>query len=462
MKSDFIVKEQEQAITGDTVLPRVPEIFIDMRRGEYLVLNPLGPWWFVGSKLHVDFVRLCDGKRSLKDIRESLSASYVGLTDGRMIATANALRKADFFTPTGKLEIRPLSVVFFNITKRCNLRCPYCYYDSVPVKCETSEEELDATTWIELAGKIAEINPRAKIIVSGGEPLLRPDAVTIIEEIVTRNHLEVKLVTNGTLFTEDIVSRISNIDKLSIQVSIDSIIPEENERTRGKRSLDKALVAIQQLKAAGINFEISSTITRLNIKTVRQFREYCEQNHYNFRSSIFMLSGELSKKNAGWLELNPEEYLDACTYALEYYDPGTTMGHPMVPGERRYGCGLGYGQLDISPDGSVFPCTHLSETAFYMGNIKTSDLRQLVAAGQQRYASCENGCLSHCAAKKCPVLYFCAGGCRANAYHNYGTTDAPAKNCEQLKKSYISALWVSVLGPAYLKEDADEKSAYSA
>jgi radical SAM protein with 4Fe4S-binding SPASM domain len=453
MKCDIKQAEEGQAITSETVLPCLPEIFVDERRGEYLALNPLGPWWFVGSKLHASFVQLCDGKRSLSDIREVLSGSYDGLTDERMISVAQSLQKANFFTPTVKREINPLNIAFFNITKRCNLSCPYCYYDSVPVKCDAVEEELDAATWIELAGKIAEINPWAKIIISGGEPLIRPDTIQIITEIIARSNLAVKLVTNGTLFTEEIISRLSNIDKFSIQVSIDSIIPEENERTRGKGSLDKALAAVQQLKAAGIDFEISATLTRLNIKTVRQFREYCIQNHYNFRSSIFMLSGETSKKNAGWLELNPEEYLDACTYALEYYDPDTTMGHPMEPGERRYSCGLGYGQVDISPDGSVSPCSHICDSKYQTGNIRTSDLRQLVAEGHRRYSVYDIDRMSHCAdVKKCPVRYFCAGGCRANGLHNYGTMDAPAKNCEQLRQSYINALWVSVLGPAYLNQ----------
>lgn len=453
MKCDFTLAQEDLTLTSETILPCLPEIFIDERRGEYLVLNPLGPWWFIGAKLHADFVRLCDGKRTLQDIREVLSGSYDGLTDERMISVAKSLYKANFFTPTEKREMRPLSVVFFNITKRCNLRCPYCYYDSVPVKCEADEEELDAATWIELAGKIAAINPRTNIIISGGEPLLRPDAVQIIEEITARYHLEVKLVTNGTRFTQDIIARLSKLDKFSIQVSIDSIIPEENERTRGKGSLDKSLAAVRQLKAAGINFEISATLTRLNIKSVRQFREYCEQNHYDFRSSIFMVSGELSKNNADWLELNPEEYFDACTYALESFHPDTTMGHPMVPGLRRYGCGMGYGQIDISPGGSVYPCTHISTSEFYMGNIRTADLRKLAAEGQCRYTSCEIDGMPHCTGKKCPVRYFCAGGCKANAFHNNGTIDTPDKHCEQLKKSYISALWVSVLGPSYLRED---------
>ncbi|UCD99756.1 MAG: radical SAM protein, partial [Chloroflexota bacterium] len=269
---------------------------------------------------------------------------------------------------------------------------------------------------------------------------------------VSQNNLAVKLVTNGTLFTKDIISKLSKIGKFSVQVSIDSITPEVNAKSRGKGSLEKALTAVHRLKDAGINVEISSTITRLNNKSIRQFREYCDKNHLNFRSSIFMISGEKTKRNAEWLELNPEEYLDASTYALEYYDPNTTMGHPMVPGERRYSCGLGYGQVDISPDGSLFPCSHIIDSKFCIGNIKTSELRQLVEDGYNRYSSIDVDMINKCSSTKCPVRYFCAGGCRANALHHYGTLEVPAKNCEQLKQIYISGLWVSVNGPSFLKE----------
>ena len=79
-------------ITGETVLPCVQEIFIDEHCGEYLVLNPLGPWWFVGSKLHADFARLCDGKRSVNDIRESLSLTHDGLTNEFIIFIINHCR----------------------------------------------------------------------------------------------------------------------------------------------------------------------------------------------------------------------------------------------------------------------------------------------------------------------------------------------------------------------------------
>lgn len=454
MKNNSALIEREQDLDSESILPQLPEIFIDERKGGCLVLNPSGPWWFVGSRLHADFAGLCDGKRTLREIRESLT-DYSDLTDEHMVLLARSLQKANFFIKTEKKEMLPLSIVFFNLTSRCNLRCPYCYYDSVPVKSQAEEHELTTHQWVEFAGKIAGINPNAKIIISGGEPLLRADAVSIIENITEKYNLDVKLITNGTLFTDEIIERFSKIRKFSVQVSIDSIIPELNEKTRGKGSLDKSLDAVQKMKAAGIDFIISSTITKLNVNTIRGFREYCVKNHYGFRSSIFTPSGDLSKSNQDWLGLSPEEYFDACTYALEDFKPETTMGHPMVPGVRRYGCGMGYGQMDISPDGSVHPCSHLIKPQFNIGNIQTSELCELINEGKRRFGNCEVDNIPYCTEKKCPVRYFCTGGCRANSFNIFGTMDTHSKNCEQHRKSYISALWVHLMGPDYLKEDTE-------
>ncbi|OPY53000.1 MAG: pyrroloquinoline quinone biosynthesis protein PqqE [Methanosaeta sp. PtaU1.Bin112] len=440
-----------QNISSETILPRIPELFVDEKLGNYLVLNPLGPWWFVGSKIHADFVRLCDGKRSLRDIFESLSPQYKGVTDENLIQITKSLLDENFFTATEKSQIRPLSIVFFNITKRCNLSCPYCYYDSASSQSKEHENELDSDVWIKLSNDIAKINPRAKIIVSGGEPLIRPDAIDIIEGI-SRNNLEIKLITNATLFTSDIISRLSKIDKFSIQVSIDSIIPEENAKTRGPGNLEKALKAVQDIRDAAIDVEISATITQINLKSIRQFRQFCNKNSIKFRSSIFMLSGERSKRNAQWLELSSDDYLDASTYCLENFDNKTTMGHPMVPGERRYGCGAGYGQIDISPDGSVLPCSHLNDPALYFGNIQTSNIEQLAEVGYKRYSYIDVDGMDPCSSSKCPMRYFCGGGCRANSLHNYGTTHHIPKNCSELKQIYLKGLWVSVLGSSFLAE----------
>ncbi|UCD99755.1 MAG: radical SAM protein, partial [Chloroflexota bacterium] len=300
MNSTFA--EKEKFISEKTVLPEIRELFIDQRKDDLLILNPLGPWWFIGSKLHANFLELCDGKRSVRDIFELLRPHYKEIKKEELIQFVNTLLRLKFFTKSEDQPIQPCSVVHLYITRRCNLKCPFCFYDSTPSTNKEGDVELEAGVWIKLAGEIAKINPNATISVSGGEPLIRDDAIDIIEGI-SRNNLQIRLITNGTIFTDDLVKRLEKIPKFKVQVSIDSLIPGENAQTRGQGSLKKAIKAVLRMINAGINVGITPTVTQINKKSIWRLKQFCQQHNISLGSSFFFKLGDRSQNNSGWLEL---------------------------------------------------------------------------------------------------------------------------------------------------------------
>ncbi|OPY52999.1 MAG: pyrroloquinoline quinone biosynthesis protein PqqE [Methanosaeta sp. PtaU1.Bin112] len=443
-----MLSNQVESISKEIVLPAVQGLFVDDRNGEFLILNPLGPWWFIGSKLHADFIRLCDGKRSIKDIFDLLSLRYSSIKLEHLLQAAESILQEQFFTETEVLPVHPLGIVHFYITRRCNLNCPFCFYDSVP-SMSKSDEELDTEFWIKLADEVATINPEAMISVSGGEPLIRADAIDIIEGI-SRNGLKIRLVTNGTLFTEDLVLRLSKISKLRVQVSIDSLVPEENARTRGQGSLEKAIKAVQWMIDAGINVAISSTVTQINKKSIWRLQQFCDENNIRLGTSFFFKSGDRSKTNAPWLELKPHEIMESSAYNSKHLDHSDATDHTImpVPGIRRSHCGIGYGQLAIQPDGSVSPCRLLTDSKLFLGNMTKSELREILNIGHKKYNFLDvDKVSSDCA--RCHVRYFCIGSCKAVSFYNYGSLNLCPPNCELLKQIHTESLWASVLGPSY-------------
>ena len=67
-------------------------------------------------------------------------------------------------------------VISWNLTTRCNLRCKHCYIDAsqaMPGELSTAEE-------LRVLDEIADVNSETLLILTGGEPLLRPD----LEELV--------------------------------------------------------------------------------------------------------------------------------------------------------------------------------------------------------------------------------------------------------------------------------------
>lgn len=444
MNSTFIA--EERCISERTVLPALPELFVDERKGDFLILNPLGPWWFVGSKYHVDFLKLCDGKRTLRDIWELLSHDGQEVTIGAFTRLAGSLSRIHFFTPAENQPVQRCGVVHFYVTKRCNLECPFCFYDSAPSKSQAQKQELTAQEWINLAGEIAAINPNAAISISGGEPLLRTDLIEIIEGI-SQNNLEIRLITNGTLLGEGLMNHLSKIPKFKVQVSIDSLVPEENVRTRGLGSLEKAITAVQSMINAGIKVGITSTVTQINKHSTWRMKQFCEQHNINFGTSFFFSSGDRSHSNAGWLELKPGEIMESSVYNSNYFKEQESGHCALTPGIRRNHCGIGCGQLAIHPEGSVSPCRLLLDPQFYLGNIRETRLHRILELGCQKYDfvgvdKAAYGCAT------CPVRYLCVGGCKALSFSAYGVLDELPPNCGLLKKIYIESLWASILGPA--------------
>ncbi|RCX12210.1 radical SAM protein with 4Fe4S-binding SPASM domain [Anaerobacterium chartisolvens] len=440
MKSN--VTDIKSDISHQTVLPALWELYTEKRGDDFLILNPRGPWWFIGCRIHADFLRLCDGKRSISDIHGILLQDNEGLLCDDLVRLAEALVGINFFASGKNSPVNRCSSIHFYVTRRCNLTCPFCFNDSTPARHDERCRELTAKEWIDLASEAAEINPNATVSVSGGEPLLRDDIMEIIDGI-SRNNLKIRLITNGTLVDKCITEYLSKVPGLKVQVSIDSLIPEENRRTRGHGSLEKALPAVLSMLEAGIDVGITSTITSINMKSTWRMKEFCRQHGIVYGTSFFFEAGKRARSNSGWLEVKPEEIMEAIDCVAGHSPDSDEGGITPKPGIRRVHCGMGCGQLSIHPDGSVSPCRLLLDPAFYLGNIQQDPLEQLLRLGCQRFDFIGVDTMT-CGCNTCPVRYMCVGGCKAISFYHDGKLDSLPPNCALLKKIYIESLWASV------------------
>jgi sulfatase maturation enzyme AslB (radical SAM superfamily) len=110
------------------------------------------------------------------------------------------VRQARFFVGVLKTPYRPI-LAHLIPTRRCNLACTYCNeFDdhSAPVPAADLFRRIDR-----LAGLGTGI-----VTLSGGEPLLHPDADAIISHIRAHGMIAT-LITNGYLLTEDRIRRLN-------------------------------------------------------------------------------------------------------------------------------------------------------------------------------------------------------------------------------------------------------------
>ena len=74
--------------------------------------------------------------------------------------------------------VEPPFLVALNLTRRCNLRCAHCYLDAGTRK-DGGPRELDTGEVVGLLDQIAALSDETMVVLTGGEPLLRPDILPL-------------------------------------------------------------------------------------------------------------------------------------------------------------------------------------------------------------------------------------------------------------------------------------------
>ncbi|GAG02785.1 unnamed protein product, partial [marine sediment metagenome] len=122
-------------------------------------------------------------------------------------------------------------------------------------KPELATNELSTQNYIDLLKELSEMGTKS-ICLSGGEPLLREDALDIIS-CAKRENLQVVMITNGTLITQTIAEELVNSGLDIISFSIDGPTAEIHERHRRvKGSWKRAITGIKFINLAKKKFNV--------------------------------------------------------------------------------------------------------------------------------------------------------------------------------------------------------------
>ena len=157
-----------------------------------------------------------------------------------------------------------LRLVAWETTRNCNLDCMHC---RAAATRGPYSGELDTSAAFQLLDQIAEVgNPI--IILTGGEPLLRPD-IFDIARYGTKKGLRMVMAPNGTLITDEIAREMAASGIKRISISLDGSTKETHDRFRGvEGAFEGALQGIETARKAGVEFQINTTITRTNLSEI--------------------------------------------------------------------------------------------------------------------------------------------------------------------------------------------------
>ena len=162
-------------------------------------------------------------------------------------------------------------VVVWNATKTCNLECVHCYADAEIKKFTGELTTEEAKRMIE---DLASINVPA-LLVSGGEPLVRPDILDLAEYASSLG-VRVTFSTNGTLIDPVKAARLAKIGVTYVGISVDGA-EERHDRMRGRKGAFKDTVkGIRNARAANIRVGVRFTVTQDNVGDIDSIFRFVE------------------------------------------------------------------------------------------------------------------------------------------------------------------------------------------
>ncbi len=332
----------------------------------------------------------------------------------------------------------------WEVTRSCNLNCIHC---RAAAERGPYPGELDPRKSLEILEQIAAI-AQPIVILTGGEPLLRGDIFELAEH-GTRLGLRMVMATNGTLVTPKVAERIKSSGIKRVSISLDGAAAAEHDRFRQvPGAFDASMRGIECLKAAGVEFQINTTVTKRNRDQVRDLLDLALEigavAHH-----LFLLVPTGRAKEMVDQEIDAQEYerllhwfyevgrevpiaLKA-TCAPHYYRILRQEAHKR--GEKvdyetygldamTRGCLGGTAFCFISHQGVVQPCGYLELNCGDLKEASFEDIWQGSAVFKRLrdFSAYKGKC------GRCEYVRFC-GGCRARAHEATGDFMAEEPLC---------------------------------
>lgn len=358
----------------------------------------------------------------------------------------------------------PPRLVFWESTAGCNLACIHCR--RITVADQLLPQDLSTQESFDLIDQIAAFG-RPIFVLSGGEPLFRPDIFDIARHAADAG-LIVALATNGTLIDAETAGKIKEAGIRRVSISFDGADAETHDIFRGQGAFDLAIAGMGHLRDIGVPYQINTTVARHNVHQMPETLALAKGLGAVALHLFLLVPVGCGVEIADDQQISASEYEDVlnwmydaeieggielkATCAPHYFrivrqrqveerrqgifrerpqsmhrqkhagggHPGSGQGHPGGnghPGGRHAmnamtkGCLAGTGVVFVSHRGEIFPCGYLPLEA---GNIRREPFQKIWEQSPLFTDLREPDLLGG----KCGICEFkrICSGCRARAY----------------------------------------------
>lgn len=262
MEKEFDVQEIIE-LPNNTIKKAIDNYFV--------ILAPEYPNWIVLDDIEYFLYQELESKKNIMESMEYVFSENCNSIDeelviDRMTSLLTKIYETNFFQDVEISEEEPIEKikksVHINLTNDCNMRCVHCYMSAGMLE----EQRLD---FEKIVAKIEEINEEigyTNVVISGGEPLVYPEIIDLLNKL-SKNYIT--LFTNGTLITEENYENICDNCK-EIQISFEGLTEEAYEQVRGKGNYSKVKKAIELIKRKNVRLILAITILPSNLNNIQQ------------------------------------------------------------------------------------------------------------------------------------------------------------------------------------------------
>lgn len=254
----------------------------------------------------------------------------------------------------------------FALTHRCNLRCVHCYLGAERHASSDSAGEADTGFWLDLLDQLAAAGC-LNLLITGGEPLLRPDFPDIYTR-ARRLGLLVSVFTNATLIDDKTLGPFLEHPPDLVEVTLYGATEEVFDEVTGVRgSWRRCLKGIDSLARAGIRVGLKSMILKENRHEIPAMRTMAQERGVNYRldPSLFAcrdghrgpLDHRIPAEEAVAIEMADERFRRRAAAVYR-----RMRGAP--PEQRLYACQAARTGFHVDPAGLLLPCLMLDSPRF--------------------------------------------------------------------------------------------------
>ncbi len=330
------------------------------------------------------------------------------------------------------------------MTRRCNLACLHC---RASAQSEPFPDELTGEEWRGVIDEIASLS-KPILILTGGEPTLRRDIYKIAEYASSKG-LRVVLSSNGVNLNRESIERMKNAGIKRLSISLDGATSQTHDNFRGvEGAFRQAVRGAKEAKETDLDFQINTTITRLNLEEVPGILNLAARlGAVAYHPFLLVPTGRASQLKAQ--EIPAEKYEEVLwwfaqirekialpikvTCAPHYYrilHQRARERGKMLPTQTQgldaftQGCLGGTAFCFISSRGDVQPCGYLD---LKCGNIREKRFSE-IWRNSEVFSHLRNLGKYQGKCGRCEFKRIC-GGCRARAYSVSGNYLAEEPYC---------------------------------